>query len=44
MVRKDRMLGGITHGDFWLGNVLFTDGAVSGVINWEWAERDRCIG
>ncbi|RJQ85474.1 phosphotransferase family protein [Amycolatopsis panacis] len=26
------------HGDFWPGNVLVERGAVSGVVDWEWAE------
>ena len=30
----------LTHGDFWLGNVLFNGNDVSGVIAWEWAQMD----
>jgi Phosphotransferase enzyme family len=30
----------LTHGDFWLGNVLFDGDDVSGVIDWEWAQMD----
>jgi hypothetical protein len=30
----------LTHGDFWLGNVLFDGDDVSGVIDWEWAQTD----
>ncbi|HJQ47127.1 MAG TPA: phosphotransferase [Amycolatopsis sp.] len=26
------------HGDFWPGNLLVEHGAVSGVVDWEWAE------
>jgi hypothetical protein len=35
-----RIPGGVTHGDFWLGNVLFKGDTVSGIIDWEWAQRD----
>ncbi|HZT14943.1 MAG TPA: phosphotransferase [Gaiellaceae bacterium] len=28
----------VVHGDFWFGNVLVTDGAVSGVVDWEFGE------
>lgn len=30
----------LTHGDFWLGNVLFHGDTVSGIIDWEWARKD----
>jgi aminoglycoside phosphotransferase len=30
----------LTHGDFWLGNVLFDGDDVSGVIDWEGAQMD----
>ncbi len=32
--------GGVAHGDFWLGNVLFSGDSVSGIIDWEWAHAD----
>jgi len=35
-----RIPGDLVHGDFWLGNVLFNGDAVSGIIDWEWAQRD----
>jgi hypothetical protein len=35
-----RIPGELTHGDFWLGNVLFDGDDVSGVIDWEWAQMD----
>jgi phosphoribosylanthranilate isomerase len=35
-----RIRGGITHGDFWLGNVLFKGDTVTGIIDWEWAQRE----
>jgi Phosphotransferase enzyme family len=31
---------GVVHGDFWPGNLLVRDGAVSGVIDWELARLD----
>jgi aminoglycoside phosphotransferase (APT) family kinase protein len=31
---------GVVHGDFWPGNLLVRDGAVSGVIDWEMARLD----
>lgn len=31
---------GLSHGDFWLGNVLFKGDSVAGIIDWEWARRD----
>lgn len=34
------MPGGVTHGDFWLGNILFSGDSVSGIIDWEWAHTD----
>jgi aminoglycoside phosphotransferase (APT) family kinase protein len=30
----------MAHGDFWARNVLFDDGHVSGVVDWEHATRD----
>ena len=30
----------LSHGDFWLGNVLFKGDSVAGIIDWEWARRD----
>jgi hypothetical protein len=35
-----RIPGELTHGDFWLGNVLFNGDAISGIIDWEWAQTD----
>jgi hypothetical protein len=35
-----RIPGDLAHGDFWLGNVLFNGDDVSGMIDWEWAQRD----
>lgn len=29
----------VVHGDFWFGNVLVHDGAVTGVVDWEGADR-----
>ena len=34
------MPGGVTHGDFWLGNVLFSGDAVSGIVDWDCAQSD----
>ena len=34
------MPGSIAHGDLWLGNVLFSGDAVSGIIDWEWAHEN----
>jgi hypothetical protein len=31
---------GLSHGDYWLGNVLFKGDAVAGIIDWEWARTD----
>ena len=33
----------LTHGDFWLGNVLFSGDSVSGIIDWEWAQKDGFV-
>lgn len=30
----------LSHGDFWLGNVLFKGNEVAGIIDWEWATPD----
>ena len=38
-----RIPGDITHGDFWLGNVLFSGDNVTGIIDWEWAQRDGFV-
>jgi hypothetical protein len=35
-----RMPGAVTHGDLWLGNVLFSGASVVGIVDWEWARRD----
>lgn len=35
-----RFQGEISHGDFWLGNVLFAGERVSGILDWEWARLD----
>jgi hypothetical protein len=35
-----RIPGDLTHGDFWLGNVLFNGDEVAGIIDWEWAQKD----
>jgi hypothetical protein len=35
-----RIAGGITHGDFCLRNILFKRDAVSGIIDWDGAQRD----
>ncbi len=35
-----RMPGEITHGDLWLGNVLFAGDAITGLVDWEWARDD----
>ena len=32
--------GEVTHGDLWLGNVLFEGERVSAVLDWEWARAD----
>ena len=37
---QSRMAGDITHGDLWLGNVLFSGDAVAGIVDWEWARTD----
>jgi hypothetical protein len=37
-LRRHRAPRTAVHGDFWPGNVLVRDGAVSGVVDWEWAE------
>jgi thiamine kinase-like enzyme len=33
----------LTHGDFWLGNVLFSGDNVTGIIDWEWAQKDGFV-
>src|ERR1035437_4747315 len=38
-----RIPGDLTHGDFWLGNVLFSGDSVSGIIDWEWAQKDGFV-
>ena len=38
-----RIPGDITHGDFWLGNVLFSGGNVTGIIDWEWGQKDGFV-
>jgi hypothetical protein len=38
-----RVPGYLTHGDFWLGNVLFHGDSVSGIIDWEWANEDGFV-
>lgn len=44
--RRDRIgaidgsTAGMVHGDFWCGNVLHLDGAVTGVVDWEHARQD----
>jgi hypothetical protein len=38
-----RIPGDLTHGDFWLGNVLFNGDSVSGIIDWEWAQEDGFV-
>jgi hypothetical protein len=38
-----RIPGDLTHGDFWLGNVLFSGDTVSGIIDWEWAQKDGFV-
>ena len=35
-----RIVGGITHGDFCLRNILFKSDAVSGIIDWDGAQQD----
>ncbi len=30
----------LSHGDFWLGNVLFKGNAPAGIIDWEWPRKD----
>jgi hypothetical protein len=32
----------LMHGDFWLGNLLFSGDRISGIIDWEWAQEDGC--
>ena len=32
--------GEVTHGDLWLGNVLFEGERISAVLDWEWARTD----
>jgi len=32
----------VLHGDYWPGNVLWRDGRLVGVIDWEEAVRSRC--
>lgn len=32
--------GHTIHGDLWLGNVLFSGDAVTGIVDWEWAHQD----
>lgn len=35
-----RMPGDISHGDLWLGNVLFSGDTLTGIVDWEWARTD----
>jgi len=37
---RTRMPGGLSHGDLWLGNVLFKSNQVTGIVDWEWAQPD----
>ncbi|MDQ2751002.1 MAG: phosphotransferase [Actinomycetota bacterium] len=37
-LRRHRTPRTIVHGDFWAGNILVRDGAVSGVVDWERSE------
>ena len=32
------------HGDYWLNNMLFSDGRVTGVIDWDRTRRNGCAG
>jgi hypothetical protein len=34
------MPGSLAHGDFWLGNILFSGDSITGIIDWEWAHPD----
>jgi len=34
-LRRDRVPRTVVHGDFWCGNILLTEGSVSGVVDWE---------
>ncbi len=38
--RSVRLPGGVTHGDFTLGNVLFKGDKVTGIIDWDHARMD----
>lgn len=38
-LRRETVRGAAVHGDYWLGNLLVRGGAVSGVVDWESAER-----
>jgi hypothetical protein len=38
-----RIPGVLTHGDFWLGNLLFSGDRISGIIDWEWAQIDGFV-
>jgi Phosphotransferase enzyme family len=37
---RSRMPGHVAHGDLWLGNILFTGDAVTGIVDWESAHTD----
>jgi len=30
----------LTHGDFWLGNILWTGEKITGIVDWEWGRTD----
>ncbi|MGD0735531.1 MAG: phosphotransferase [Terracidiphilus sp.] len=38
-----RLPAGVTHGDFWLGNVIFKDNKISGIFDWEWAQKEGLL-
>jgi hypothetical protein len=35
-----RLPADLSHGDFWLGNVLFKGDRIVGIIDWEWPRRN----
>jgi hypothetical protein len=39
-LRAEKVMRTAVHGDFWFGNILLTDGRVTGVVDWESGTTD----
>jgi hypothetical protein len=38
-----RLAAGLVHGDYWLNNLLFDHGRVTGIIDWDMARAGGCV-